>query len=164
MPERIQRQRVKGWRMPEGAIYVGRGTIWGNPFAYRTKHALARMPAVEDPTAGWEYEGRISAHGMRHDYHHPDGRVTICHVRYMTRAEVVETYRLALLGQDTPAMIGAAGRPGRMLGYWIKGKRCYVTVDDVRRELAGRDLACWCKLDQPCHADVLLAVANGGED
>lgn len=27
-------------------------------------------------------------------------------------------------------------------------------------ELAGRDLACWCPLDQPCHADVLLEVAN----
>lgn len=29
-------------------------------------------------------------------------------------------------------------------------------------ELAGRDLACWCPLDQPCHADVLLELANGG--
>jgi hypothetical protein len=28
--------------------------------------------------------------------------------------------------------------------------------------LAGRDLACWCPLDQPCHADVLLELANGG--
>jgi hypothetical protein len=27
-------------------------------------------------------------------------------------------------------------------------------------ELAGRDLACWCPLDQPCHADALLAAAN----
>lgn len=26
--------------------------------------------------------------------------------------------------------------------------------------LRGKDLACWCPLDQPCHADVLLAVAN----
>ncbi|MDQ7877352.1 DUF4326 domain-containing protein [Microbacterium sp. QXD-8] len=34
------------------------------------------------------------------------------------------------------------------------------TVDDVRRELGGRDLACWCPLDQPCHADVLLELAN----
>jgi hypothetical protein len=33
-------------------------------------------------------------------------------------------------------------------------------VDDVRRELAGRDLCCWCPLDEPCHADVLLRVAN----
>lgn len=32
----------------------------------------------------------------------------------------------------------------------------------VRAELAGRDLACWCPLDQPCHADVLLEIANGG--
>ncbi len=23
-------------------------------------------------------------------------------------------------------------------------------------ELRGKDLACWCRLDQPCHADVLL--------
>ena len=27
-------------------------------------------------------------------------------------------------------------------------------------ELRGKDLACWCSLDQPCHADVLLEVAN----
>lgn len=26
--------------------------------------------------------------------------------------------------------------------------------------LAGRDLACWCPLGQPCHADVLLEIAN----
>lgn len=35
------------------------------------------------------------------------------------------------------------------------------TVSDVRRQLAGRDLACWCGPDAPCHADVLLEVANG---
>ncbi|WP_295035579.1 DUF4326 domain-containing protein [uncultured Microbacterium sp.] len=27
-------------------------------------------------------------------------------------------------------------------------------------ELAGKNLACWCPLDQPCHADVLLEIAN----
>ena len=36
------------------------------------------------------------------------------------------------------------------------------TCDDVRRELAGKDLACWCPLDEPCHGDVLLAIANEG--
>jgi hypothetical protein len=35
------------------------------------------------------------------------------------------------------------------------------TIDDVRRKLKGKDLVCWCKLGAPCHADVLLAVANG---
>lgn len=28
-------------------------------------------------------------------------------------------------------------------------------------ELRGKNLACWCPLDQPCHADVLLEIANG---
>jgi hypothetical protein len=31
-PARIQRRRIKGWRKPEGAVYVGRGTRWGNPW------------------------------------------------------------------------------------------------------------------------------------
>lgn len=31
-PKRIQRKRSKGWRMPPFAIYVGRPTIWGNPW------------------------------------------------------------------------------------------------------------------------------------
>jgi hypothetical protein len=33
-------------------------------------------------------------------------------------------------------------------------------AEAARRELAGRDLACWCPLDEPCHGDVLLEVAN----
>jgi hypothetical protein len=35
-----------------------------------------------------------------------------------------------------------------------------VTVDEIQRELRGRDLVCWCPLDQPCHADVLLELAS----
>jgi hypothetical protein len=30
----------------------------------------------------------------------------------------------------------------------------------VRAALRGRDLACWCKLTEACHADVLLSAAN----
>lgn len=29
-----------------------------------------------------------------------------------------------------------------------------------RRFLIGKNLACWCPLDKPCHADVLLRVAE----
>lgn len=32
LPRRIQRRRTKGWRAPEGAVYVGRGSRFGNPF------------------------------------------------------------------------------------------------------------------------------------
>lgn len=30
--KRIRRQRTKGWRLPPGAIYVGRPGHWGNPY------------------------------------------------------------------------------------------------------------------------------------
>ena len=36
--------------------------------------------------------------------------------------------------------------------------------DEIRRELRGKNLACWCPLDKPCHADVLLQIANGDQD
>jgi hypothetical protein len=42
--------------------------------------------------------------------------------------------------------------------------RLSFTTGDVRRELAGQDLACWCPSDGPCHADVLLEAANGPGD
>ena len=32
---------------------------------------------------------------------------------------------------------------------------------EVILELRGMNLACWCPLDEPCHADVLLEIANG---
>ena len=31
----------------------------------------------------------------------------------------------------------------------------------IRTALAGRDLACWCPAGGPCHADLLLRIANG---
>lgn len=42
---------------------------------------------------------------------------------------------------------------------WVMASRL-TTLDDVRRELRGKNLACWCSLDRPCHADVLLRLAN----
>ena len=32
-------------------------------------------------------------------------------------------------------------------------------MDEVAK-LRGKNLACWCPLDQPCHADVLIELAN----
>ena len=34
---------------------------------------------------------------------------------------------------------------------------------DAIAELGGHDLTCWCPLDTPCHADVLLSLANPPE-
>ena len=33
-------------------------------------------------------------------------------------------------------------------------------VTAAKKELRGKNLACWCASDQPCHADVLLKIAN----
>jgi hypothetical protein len=41
---------------------------------------------------------------------------------------------------------------------FIFGKGLIMTAD--LSELKGKNLACWCKEGQPCHADVLLELAN----
>lgn len=83
--------------MPEGAVYVGRPSRWGNPFSIN----------------GWNCT--------------PDTAI----------ANFRDLLARAPIGDD--------------------GETVY---EEIRRELAGRDLACWCPPDQPCHADVLLAIAN----
>jgi hypothetical protein len=59
VPERIRRQRHRGWRLPVGAVIVDRTTVFGNPFrvtdeldaaAAVAKHRawLACTPGYED--------------------------------------------------------------------------------------------------------------------
>jgi hypothetical protein len=37
------------------------------------------------------------------------------------------------------------------------------TTETIRRALSGKNLACYCPVGQPCHADVLLEIANAEE-
>jgi hypothetical protein len=46
-------------------------------------------------------------------------------------------------------------------GEYQVSKRVKVTLHDIKRELRGKNLACWCKSSEVCHADVLLEIANG---
>lgn len=48
VPQRIQRMRTKGWRMPAGALYVGRGTVWGNPWVVGSNVAIQNGDARQD--------------------------------------------------------------------------------------------------------------------
>lgn len=64
----------------------------------------------------------------------------------MTPGETVECYRAYLTGGGWPIDWKPYGAP---------------TLDEIRAQLAGHDLVCWCAIDQPCHADVLLELANG---
>jgi hypothetical protein len=103
-PKRIQRKRTKGWRMPEGAIYVGRPTLWGNRYKIGTWSNIL----------GREVE---------------------------TIEEAVRLYRDIVWNAH------------HMQAY-------------AREILRGKDLVCWCPLVDkagtpvPCHADVLLELAN----
>ena len=33
-------------------------------------------------------------------------------------------------------------------------------VNEAKKELRGKNLACWCKPTEDCHADILLEIAN----
>lgn len=105
MPQRIQRKRTKGWRMPPNTIYVGRNGHgrgkWGNPYYV----------------------------GLFRDY---------------SAADALADFKKWMAG-------GLAGR------VWVGPPP---TTEDIRKELRGKNLACWCALDQPCHADVLIEIAN----
>lgn len=68
-----------------------------------------------------------------------------------------------------PYRVEELGRHEAMLRYRklfeakAKRKRPEFPVPDLselRTELRGHDLACWCHLDEECHADILLELAN----
>lgn len=66
-----------------------------------------------------------------------------------------------------PYQAGKDGEGDR--AYLVRLYRAYMERPEqaplrarARAELRGRNLACWCPLDgEPCHADVLLEIANG---
>ncbi|MFE6500730.1 DUF4326 domain-containing protein [Kitasatospora sp. NPDC057738] len=149
MPIRLHRPAVRGWRAPKGAIYVGPGSRWANPWRWRTRDALARVPALDG--SDWELEDRISSAGRWHHYKHPDGRVTPHAIRYMTRQECIDLYRQALTAPTADVRLWTYPGPA-------------LTVADARTELAGHDLVCRCALGQLCHADLLLELATPAEE
>lgn len=62
-----------------------------------------------------------------------------------------------------PTYAGATARDANAAGDGDFIVAVWWGADRIRNELAGSDLACWCPLDQPCHAGVLLEIANRGE-
>lgn len=46
-PLRIQRKRTKGFKLPDGCVYVGRPTKWGNPYSYGVPGVMSKARSVE---------------------------------------------------------------------------------------------------------------------
>jgi hypothetical protein len=60
-----------------------------------------------------------------------------------------------------PFVVGTPGVPDAETA--VRLHRQWMPDSDLSRELSdltGHDLMCFCPLDQPCHADVLLELAN----
>ena len=68
-----------------------------------------------------------------------------------TREECLRRYRLLALGYLAISMGVEQVRPQ---------EATHAAMCEARRELRGKNLACWCPLGKPCHADVLLEIAN----
>lgn len=64
-----------------------------------------------------------------------------------------------LIRADRPITLSLA-RPD---GTRVPVTHTYPSVSEIREELGGRDLACWCPASQPCHVDLLLEIANMAE-
>lgn len=69
VPVRVQRRRTAGWRMPAGAVYVGRPTRWGNPYRHdgtargRAAAHAALAAAGRAGPAGWVEFGASTGQG-----------------------------------------------------------------------------------------------------
>lgn len=68
--------------------------------------------------------------------------------------ECVRIYRWALLNPLSFAMAEVWQREGGDYSLLLGIAGPFLS------ELRGKNLACWCPLSSPCHADVLLEIAN----
>ena len=68
-------------------------------------------------------------------------------------AEAVRMFRASVLGfESNGCWCQPTTHPDSAIGRIIA---------DAPHDLRGKDLACWCPPGSPCHADVLLEIANG---
>src|SRR5689334_10708408 len=65
----------------------------------------------------------------------------------------------------TPAQCGSIAVAVARHAQWMRGEiaapegQTPPSDADIRGALSGFNLACWCPLDGPCHADLLLRIA-----
>jgi hypothetical protein len=119
-------------------IQLSRGKGWRKPFG-------AVVVARPSP---WGNPFQVGAPGV------PD------------RATAVELFRAAIILADHLEGISAAAGPDDLSQAMAHQSLMMLMpgpvprLQAIRRHLRGKVLACWCPLDCPCHADVLLALAN----
>lgn len=147
---RLQRQRTKGWRMPEGAIYVGRPTLWGNPFPTDGPWLAVAMGRSAD--AAGRRDAAVAAH-----------RSWITGAPFSIPIASPDTAELEYTDGSVRKVADMVAAMGRMM--LLKSPIRVPALPDLA-PLRGHDLVCWCPLEDeqgnrvPCHADVLLELAR----
>lgn len=65
------------------------------------------------------------------------------------------------MGRVAPDQEGAVGFFRAMLADpEMRAAAGYPSDEEIRNALHGKHLACWCRLGTPCHAEILLELAN----
>jgi hypothetical protein len=62
-----------------------------------------------------------------------------------------------------PFRIGLDGNRDTVIRRYEKMMIENRRLDEIRSELKGKDLVCWCK-PEPCHGDFLLLIANSSSE
>jgi hypothetical protein len=132
-PERIQLRRTKGWRKPEGAIVVSRPSRWGNWYVIKT-------------ASEWRHGQYFLTEDLIIKAVNKWGHETGAHWAGFADMRAARLFAVELFERSLLATYLDVDGPLHRK-FYLDG-------------LEGHDLACWCPLDQPCHADVLLRLAN----
>ena len=94
-------------------------------------------------------------------------RSEVSDVFFAERATPVVTFRMLLVLESMPPDIRLdAARAVELYKAWLTETESGLAIAwEASRELRGKNLACWCPLGEPCHADALLDLINpeGGE-
>jgi hypothetical protein len=138
-PARITLSRAPGYRRPEGTIQVDRRTILGNPWQVGDP-GIWWMPR-EDGKAGWTVGYKM---GFPVD-----------------NAAAVDFYGTWLRSGNLPLMPDCLTPAGRAHLRRVMNARRTLILARLP-SLTGHPLGCRCAQGEPCHADVLLPLANGG--
>lgn len=150
MPERVQLRRTRGWKMPPNTVSVARPTRWGNPWAVGSGHVQVsgEMRARSAGNYGKPYD---SQEVLWYDLPLPGG---------LTAEQAVYLYREDLLRQVRPEPLPEWWGPEAIASEEADNAETRAAMVAALETLRGKNLACWCPLGQPCHADVLLELAN----
>lgn len=68
-------------------------------------------------------------------------------------------FKIGSIDRRTGGTLDADTAVDRYLAWLFR--QPHGTDETIDAELRGKNLACWCKIGEPCHADALLEMANG---